>query len=96
MGRELTSTSADPFSNSSDSVIASGTTENRTRSIFGTSCQLERIALDHHILIDPLAHKAKRPRANRMPPKIASAALGDNPIAPVLRLVSRKLSGCLR
>ena len=77
MGRELTATSPEPFSSSSDSVIASGTTEKRTRSILGLG-PTQRIALNHDILIDLLAHKVKRPRANRMLPEIASAALRHN------------------
>jgi hypothetical protein len=38
----------------------------------------QRIALDHHVLIDLLADKAKRPRAHRMPPELAPAAFGNN------------------
>ncbi len=78
MGRELTATSPEPFSSSSDSVIASGTTAKRTRSIFGTADQLSGLRSIDHVLIDLLAHEAERPRAHRMPPEIASAAFGNN------------------
>jgi hypothetical protein len=40
MGKEFTATSAEPFSSSSDSVMASGTTAKRTRSMEGTIFQL--------------------------------------------------------
>ena len=78
MGRELMATSPEPFSNSSDCVIASGTTAKRTRSIFGTNRPAQRIALHDHILIDLLADESKRPSADRMLPEVVSAAFGNN------------------
>ena len=42
-------------------VMASGTTEKRTRAIFGYDGPAQRIALDDNILIDLLADEAKRP-----------------------------------
>jgi hypothetical protein len=78
MGRELTATSPEPFSSSSDSVMASGTTAKAHPLNLRRAGPTQRIALDDHVLIDLLAHEAKRPRAHRMPPELAPAALGNN------------------
>ncbi len=92
MGRELTATSPEPFSNSSDSVIESGTTANRTRSIFGAASSSADCARSPHP--DRSAGSQSETVPCRWDARQNSRPLpsGTMPMAPVERLVSRKLS----
>ena len=50
-----------------------------------------RVALDHHILIDLLAHKTKRPGPYRMLPEIPPAPFRNNPDRPCRKIGQQKV-----